>query len=74
MFYYLLEDDLILEKDMIVVKNVHDFPVFIGTALFALEAVGVVSTFAYLCFLELAISGIRSRTLQLKNFNPFNEN
>lgn len=43
-FYYLLEDDLAIEKDMFYMKSVYDFPVFIGTSLFALEAVGVVST------------------------------
>lgn len=48
-FYYLLEDDLKVETEMLYIQNILDFPVFIGTSLFALEAVGVVSTLAY-CF------------------------
>lgn len=46
-FYYLLEDDLDIQSDMLYLQNVHDFPVFIGTSLFALEAVGVVSTLTF---------------------------
>lgn len=52
-FYYLLEDDLEIESDMLYIRNIHDFPIFIGTSLFALEAVGVVSTLA------VFFSGIR---------------
>ncbi|XP_026317007.1 proton-coupled amino acid transporter-like protein CG1139 isoform X2 [Hyposmocoma kahamanoa] len=46
-FYYLLEDDLDFHTDMMYLKNFVDFPIFIGTALFALEAVGVVLALEY---------------------------
>lgn len=42
-FFYLLEDDLDFRVDMLYLHNLLGFPVFVGTALFALEAVGVVS-------------------------------
>lgn len=41
-FFYLIEDDLQLKEEMMLVKTLLDVPAFIGTTLFALEAVGVV--------------------------------
>lgn len=32
------------------VGTLHDFPLFFGTVLFALEAIGVVSAIKYLCY------------------------
>lgn len=49
-FYYLIEDDLDVQEDMLYMKNIYDLPVFIGTSLFALEAVGVASTFLLALF------------------------
>lgn len=41
-FFYLIEDDVTIEQEKLQLKSLTDIPVFIGTTLFALEAVGVV--------------------------------
>ncbi|XP_053624624.1 proton-coupled amino acid transporter-like protein CG1139 isoform X2 [Plodia interpunctella] len=46
-FFYLIEDDLQLKEEMMLVKTLLDVPAFIGTTLFALEAVGVVLALEY---------------------------
>lgn len=49
-FFYLIEDDVTIDEEKMQLKDFSDIPVFIGTTLFALEAVGVVPTtvFQYL--------------------------
>lgn len=42
-FFYLIEEDLSFDQDKMKFKDIMGVPLFIGTALFALEAVGVVS-------------------------------
>ncbi|XP_063373014.1 proton-coupled amino acid transporter-like protein CG1139 [Cydia amplana] len=46
-FYYLMEDDLEVDKEMFRPKSLLDFPVFVGMTLFALEAVGVILALEY---------------------------
>ncbi|XP_028171355.1 proton-coupled amino acid transporter-like protein CG1139 [Ostrinia furnacalis] len=46
-FFYLIEDDVVLSKEMLEIKRWEDIPVFIGITLFALEAVGVVLALEY---------------------------
>lgn len=41
-FFYLIEDDIIIDQEKMQLKDFSEIPVFIGTTLFALEAVGVV--------------------------------
>lgn len=41
-FYYLIEDDFDVDDAKVQMKSLIDLPVFVGTTLFALEAVGVV--------------------------------
>lgn len=41
-FFYLIEDDVTLESEKLHIKQFSEVPIFIGIALFALEAVGVV--------------------------------
>lgn len=41
-FFYLIEDDVVLDSEKLRLKSFNEIPLFIGTALFALEAVGVV--------------------------------
>lgn len=43
-FFYLVEDDLKMDSSKTALKRLTDIPIFIGITLFALEAVGVVST------------------------------
>ena len=44
---YYVFDDIPSPTERNLVGNIFDFPLFIGTTLFALEAVGVVSTQIY---------------------------
>ncbi|XP_068632472.1 proton-coupled amino acid transporter-like protein CG1139 [Battus philenor] len=46
-FFYLIEDDVNIEKDTLYMKKYSAIPIFIGTALYALEAVGVVLALEY---------------------------
>ncbi|XP_038216795.1 proton-coupled amino acid transporter-like protein CG1139 [Zerene cesonia] len=46
-FFYLIEDDVVIEDEKLNMKHLADIPVFIGIALFALEAVGVVLALEY---------------------------
>ncbi|CAK1554054.1 unnamed protein product [Leptosia nina] len=46
-FFYLIEDDVQVDEEKLNFKSVEDVPVFIGIALFALEAVGVVLALEY---------------------------
>ncbi|CAH0716554.1 unnamed protein product, partial [Brenthis ino] len=46
-FFYLIEDDVTVEQEKLQLKSLTDIPVFIGTTLFALEAVGVVLALEY---------------------------
>ncbi|KAJ8737445.1 hypothetical protein PYW08_000040 [Mythimna loreyi] len=46
-FYYLIHDDIELDDDKYKLKSLMDIPIFIGTVLFALEAVGVVLALEY---------------------------
>lgn len=41
-FFYLVEDDVNIDKDKLYKPTLDGIPIFIGTTLFALEAVGVV--------------------------------
>lgn len=43
-FFYMIEDDITLENEKLRIYKWAEFPIFIGITLFALEAVGVVST------------------------------
>lgn len=42
-FYYLIEEDPVIDDSKFEVKGIVEIPIFIGITLFALEAVGVVS-------------------------------
>ncbi|PZC75917.1 hypothetical protein B5X24_HaOG205310 [Helicoverpa armigera] len=46
-FFYLVEDDVVLDEDKYKVKGLEDIPIFIGITLFALEAVGVILALEY---------------------------
>ncbi|KPI91887.1 Proton-coupled amino acid transporter 4 [Papilio xuthus] len=46
-FFYLIEDDMVLDSEKLRLKKFDDIPIFIGTALFALEAVGVILALEY---------------------------
>ncbi|KAM3969016.1 proton-coupled amino acid transporter-like protein acs [Aphomia sociella] len=46
-FFYLVEDDVVVGEDKFQLKNLEDIPVFIGITLFALEAVGVILALEY---------------------------
>ncbi|XP_048004303.1 proton-coupled amino acid transporter-like protein CG1139 [Leguminivora glycinivorella] len=46
-FYYLMEDDVTVDNEMLEPKSLVDFPVFVGITLFALEAVGVILALEY---------------------------
>lgn len=41
--FYLVEDDLQITPEKNELKGLENIPIYVGTALFALEAVGVVS-------------------------------
>lgn len=43
-FFYLIEDDVTVDADKMKIKGFDQIPIFIGITLFALEAVGVVSS------------------------------
>ncbi|XP_050684194.1 proton-coupled amino acid transporter-like protein CG1139 isoform X2 [Leptidea sinapis] len=45
--FYLVEDDVVLDNEKMNLKSLGDVPVFLGIALFALEAVGVVLALEY---------------------------
>lgn len=45
-FYYLIEDELIVDEDKFKSQGLAEIPVFIGITLFAMEAVGVVREYA----------------------------
>lgn len=47
-FFYLIEDDVIVDEDKLKIKGFKEIPFFIGTTLFALEAVGVVKSLLFL--------------------------
>ncbi|CAH2103310.1 unnamed protein product [Euphydryas editha] len=46
-FFYLIEDDVTVDEDKLKIKAFKEIPFFIGTTLFALEAVGVVLALEY---------------------------
>ncbi|OWR43751.1 proton-coupled amino acid transporter-like protein CG1139 [Danaus plexippus] len=46
-FFYLIEDDVTIEDEKLQLKGLEEIPFFIGTTLFALEAVGVVLALEY---------------------------
>ncbi|KAI8430463.1 hypothetical protein MSG28_000731 [Choristoneura fumiferana] len=46
-FYYLIEDDFDVDDEKMQIKSLIDIPVFVGTTLFALEAVGVILALEY---------------------------
>ncbi|XP_047543390.1 proton-coupled amino acid transporter-like protein CG1139 [Vanessa atalanta] len=46
-FFYLIEDDVTIEEEKLQLKAYKEIPFFIGTTLFALEAVGVVLALEY---------------------------
>ncbi|CAG9130323.1 unnamed protein product [Plutella xylostella] len=46
-FFYLLEDDIEFTADKMKFKSINDVPLFIGTTLFAMEAVGVILALEY---------------------------
>ncbi|XP_013189029.1 proton-coupled amino acid transporter-like protein CG1139 [Amyelois transitella] len=46
-FFYLVEDDVEVDSSMLEIKTALDIPAFVGTTLFALEAVGVVLALEY---------------------------
>ncbi|XP_039764137.1 proton-coupled amino acid transporter-like protein CG1139 [Pararge aegeria] len=46
-FFYLIEDDVTLDQNKLKLKGYIEIPVFVGTTLFALEAVGVVLALEY---------------------------
>lgn len=48
--FYLIEDDLQYDDSKLKLKELTDIPQFIGTTLFAMEAVGVVINYIYLPF------------------------
>lgn len=50
-FFYLIEDDVIVDEDKLQIKGFKEIPFFIGTTLFALEAVGVVKSLLFLTIL-----------------------
>lgn len=41
-FFYLIEDDVVVDKNHFKLKGILEIPIFIGITLYALEAVGVV--------------------------------
>lgn len=42
-FYYLIHNDMEIDDSKYKLKSLMDIPVFVGTVLYAMEAVGVVS-------------------------------
>ncbi|XP_045784562.1 proton-coupled amino acid transporter-like protein CG1139 isoform X4 [Maniola jurtina] len=46
-FFYLIEDDVTLEEEKLELKGFMEIPFFVGTTLFALEAVGVMLALEY---------------------------
>ncbi|XP_041986625.1 proton-coupled amino acid transporter-like protein CG1139 [Aricia agestis] len=47
LFFYLIEDDVEFDYQRLEMKSILEIPIFIGTALFALEAVGVILALEY---------------------------
>ncbi|XP_022833013.1 proton-coupled amino acid transporter-like protein CG1139 [Spodoptera litura] len=41
-FFYLVQDDIVIKESMFEMKSFYDIPVYIGIVLYALEAVGVI--------------------------------
>lgn len=44
-FFYLVEDEMIIDESKYQSEGIQELPIFVGITLFALEAVGVVSDY-----------------------------
>lgn len=71
--YYIFREPLSFENRE-VIGNVENFPLYFGTVLFALEAIGVVSTRSVLQYLKVWRSKLReirrSENFEIRNWTP----